>query len=384
MPDEEKLEFRKIKLNALAERAASLPYYLILLYPAKFVEALTNSSVPRSLEVDATVLGAADKLKDTDRKGHVEAFRTEMQRLYDKHKAALTLATNEIATAIPGTSEKEKRGKAKIESILRAAQGYGTYRHAQVRNEIEKTDKEKDNEFNRLVTAALDLLEQADALRPNDYLILQHMGLIHGDPRFDPEGIYLENARRLFARSVALKPNDYFGHQQLAILAVRQAYLWGAEFADASVIKDGLAAANKARALRPDAPRIFVALSQLHSLAAAQDSTERAKEETAAKIALGAAQQVKASPIWIHHAQIQAGYLAVRASDTPDTFNTTKPALEGMILNASKAATGDPYWEARKLLEIAANLTEQLKTLEFELASQAAMAELSGPQLRDS
>ena len=122
------------------------------------------------------------------------------------------------------------------------------------------------------------LLQQADAVQPNHYLILQNLGMIYADPRFDPQGNSIATARRMFDRSIKIKPDDYYGRQQLAALAVRQAYLWGPEFVDSNLINEALRFGNAARELRPESNVTPVLLSQLYALRAALFTDQRKKK----------------------------------------------------------------------------------------------------------
>jgi hypothetical protein len=364
MLEMDRAEFRKIYVAALAEKAASIPYYLVLLYRDNFVHALTGQEVPGTLRLDDAQEAALLHIeadKGANRAAHIAAFRKQMRRLYKAHAKAREVAQAALGAAIPGTGERDARDRARIMSILHSAQGYARYRYAQVQGETGSTEADKDAKYRRRCVEALQFLQDADALRPNDYVILQNMGLIYGDARFDPDGSYIETARRLFARSVKLKPDDYFGHQQLAGLAVREAYLWGLEFTDPTVIADGLKSANAARAKRPGEPRILVLLSQLHSLqAAAQlDGTDPNKEKQAAMIALAAAEQANANPVWILQAKLQAAFLEVRRSDSDDLFNKARTKLATIIHQAKNAADLDAGWEAHNLSRIARALERQ-------------------------
>jgi hypothetical protein len=329
-----------------------------------FVRAVTDQTAPAKLRPDdaqAAALRQIEAAKGTDRAAHIRAFRKQMRRLFKAHAKAREVAQAALGAAIPGTAERDVRDRDRIMSILHSAQGYVRYRFAQVQGETGSTQADKDAKYRDRCRQALQLLQDADALRPNDYVILQNMGLIYGDARFDPDGSHIETARRLFARSVKLKPDDYFGHQQLAGLAVREAYLWGLEFTDPTVITEGLKSANTARAKRPGEPRVLVLLSQLHSLqAAAQvDGTDPNKENQAAMVALAAAEQANANPVWILQAKLQAAFLEVRRAEADDSFDKARTKLQKIIHEAKNAADLDPGWEAHNLSHIARALEGQ-------------------------
>jgi len=110
------------------------------------------------------------------------------------------------------------------------------------------------------------LLEKADAVRPEHYAIIQNLGIVLLDPRFDPEGHRLKAAERYFAQSIELKENDYFGHEQLAMAKKREIARQGAGSGLLKSINEGLEQAKRAVALRPRTGGAFITLSELSTM----------------------------------------------------------------------------------------------------------------------
>jgi hypothetical protein len=103
---------------------------------------------------------------------------------------------------------------------------------------------------------------------------LQSLARIYADPRYDARGDHLETARDLYSRSIELKASDFFGHQQIATLVVREAFLWGPEVTDAGRLSKAVEHAEKARELRPGSSATHLVFAQLYALKWAQSGPE--------------------------------------------------------------------------------------------------------------
>src|SRR5262249_33717782 len=136
--------------------------------------------------------------------------------------------------------------------------------------------------------------------------ILLNLGLIEADPRRDTKGENIERARKYLREASAIKPMDYYAHQLLATLGIREIYTWG-PFARSDALTETIAAADKARMLRPEEGTIFALLAQAYILQWAQADNDAKRNEVRPKIeaAIAQAERRKATPIHRHTVKLQ-------------------------------------------------------------------------------
>jgi hypothetical protein len=382
----DKLDFMKIRAVALSEKANSIGYGLILLHPDDFIEAFkdklpSKDKLPASIalkpEVERKLVKAMEQ--SATPAARKEAFGAILDDLYAKQKktsddarAELKQITAQARARTAGGDHENgawKRENDRIESLLLSAEGYAVFRHAQAPDQ--NGEVRNDEVFGEECRKALANLQEADARQPDQYVVLQNIGMIYGDPRFDSRNTQIDKARSYFQRSVRLKPNDYFGHQNLASLAVREVYAWGVELADAETIKTAIAEAKDSLKQRPDNGSAFVILAQLYALqwAIVADGSKRANEAMVAA-ALADAKKVKANAARIRVAELQWGLLQLRAKardqvqdgkDKSDKFTSAKDDFKKELIKAKSEAADLPGWEAEQLVLTTDDL---LKTLE--------------------
>lgn len=388
---QDRLEFQKIEATVRAERANTIGYYLILLYGDNFVAALTDSSLPKSLKPtperitelkaiqDAYTSTPADKGVRTKRN---QALSGEKNRLFGLQQIALQEARDDLPKITSDGSASGRTERDRIESVIFSAQGYATFRNAQVRTV-------SDEEFRNSCQEALQALNRADALQPHHYITLQNLGMIYGDPRFDPPGNSIETARRLFSRSVKIKPDDYFGYQYLALLAARQGHLRGLSFVKDQmgaattapikpdgIIYAGIESAKHALELTPDNWVVHLVLSQLYALrAAALGKDTQGNDLGKADIelmnsSLAAAIVNHANPVRVAAARLQWELLQLVSAARPEEFAKLKQAFADKAKDAH--AEADKYfgWEATKLAEDADALTQRVAQTSFDNRAQ--------------
>jgi len=228
-----------------------------------------------------------------------------------------------------------------------------------------------DNKFKSLYKQAIALVQKADAARPNHYSVLQSLARIYADPRFDPSGDNIDKARELFLRSTLLKPTDFYGHQQLAALVVREAYLWGPEFIGADKLEDALTHAETARQLRPGSSTTFIVLSQLFSLKWVQsDPAERLKYAELVAGSLADAKAVNRYPervaIPVTESWLLWNFLQLRDSDVSDFEEARSRLLEESNKAKAFAERENTTWEAHNLHRAAAALIPLLQDTKAE------------------
>jgi hypothetical protein len=121
-------------------------------------------------------------------------------------------------------SQKDRdSGGQEMEFRILNAEGYGRYRLAffntVVTNGLQTLEEKYQNECDR----AAKILEQARDLRPDHYEVLQNLGMIYADEKFDPDGNRLARAKELFDTTVSFIPDDYYQYEQLAVIHLRLA-----------------------------------------------------------------------------------------------------------------------------------------------------------------
>jgi hypothetical protein len=382
-------DLSKIRFSVLFQTANVVGHDLILLNEDNFVDALTEPpgtgaatgapSVPASVRpvderqkllrdhdsaarntTDPAQLATAKAQRRTD-------FTDEMTRIFGKQQALVTEAENAlkaigtlvndntVPTAEQLNKEEWERQRERLTSDLRNADGYAQFRYAQ-RHEAD------DGQFKKLCKDALAKLIEAQAARPNEYTVLQNLGLIYGDPRYDPDGKELDTAKALFERSLQIKERDYYGHQKLATLAIRQAYERGVEFFGTDAINAAITHAERARELRPGGGTILALLAQLYTIKWSKGSDQQGTAPLIeASLAL-AEKGDRASPLHVRTAQLQWQLARLRASTGGD-FDKAKTALLATLQLAQTDTTGNANWEARDLLARTTSLSAKLQNL---------------------
>jgi hypothetical protein len=146
-----------------------------------------------------------------DVKSHHESFDRAIKAAEDGKKR---LPTNQI------TAEMQE-----LEFRICNAKGYGIYRYAFFDAFNGKDANEAENIYRRDCDNASEILGRAQDLRPDHYEVLQNLGMIFNDARFDPNGAYLMRAKDLFESTTRFIPDDYYQYEQLAKIHLRLANL---------------------------------------------------------------------------------------------------------------------------------------------------------------
>jgi hypothetical protein len=386
-----KYDFEKIRIAVLAETANTIGYHLVLLFRQNFIEALIGPLVPDSIKPTARMKkleALADDLKKrpTDRvviARRDRAFKDEMQALYKVHEKVVANARAGMATikppmpavkktSAPTEAEKEAMKRAqdawdherqRIESLLLSAEGYARFRRAQAL-------EDKPNDFMTECEEALKKLRDANGRQPNNYLVLQDLGLILGDPRYDPTGSQIEVARQLFTRSIELKGDDYYGHQQLALLAVRQINAARAEVADLTLVNAAVASAETSLKKRPGNWVVYLALASLNTAAWAKETDEAKRRVTAERIAawISDSRKLGGNETRIRAVDLQWQIVRLRGETDEKKFSARQKVLTE-ALNAVPAG-GYPKWEADRLSDAVTKLKKSVAGLKYETRAE--------------
>ena len=371
----DRLDFRKLLISAQTEKAYVLGAYLILLNEVNFIAALKPAAAPAAGAKsyrDAVELPAADATALADlakkvadgapdaalaRADILKAYKDKAKDIYDRVGTVVT-DTAALVDQLPA-DEASKRARDRFRSDLDNAGAYAHFRYA-------SAVMEDDALFAAECRVALGRLEEAYAVNQNEQNILLNLGLIVGDPRCDPQGRNIEKAKQYLEDAIRLKPNDYYAHQLLATLCIRQVYVFGRELTSADVTARAVKAAEMARALRPDGT-IFAVLAQAYILQYATDETKKALVEAA----IAQAEKRGATPI--HRNIVNLQWLVHQAAKLAENDDEKRKALrkklDADIPTAITTATGNRTFYGRQLLRQAEALRDKLKGLDKDLAT---------------
>lgn len=384
-------DISKVRFSVLFQAAHNIGHDLTLLNEDNFVSALTEApSTPAgTIAVPAAVRPIAARQKELQ--DHEEAVRkapddaqratakaqlltdfgAEIDRIFAAQQqmvaaadAALTKINDfvDANTAYKQISKDEwHRHREKLAADLANADGYAKFRYAQLREPDDRLFRQRCNE-------ALAKLTEAQAARPNEYTILQNMALIYGDARYDPEGKDIDTAQALFTRSLEIKSRDYYGHQKLATLVIRQAYERGVEFLSTEAIADAITKAEKARELRPNYGTIVALLSQLYILKwiKASDSDQKSIAPLIEATLMRAERGDRASSIHLWTAKLQWRLARLRGIADKTEFDKAKVKFLAALHQAEIEVAPSTLWDARDLVARVKRLTVDLQKIEVE------------------
>jgi hypothetical protein len=199
-PDERKFSTDE---NALSEDERSFYSKLLILANAQL--AYSHGTFISYLK-DTGLQEITDEVNS-----HKEAFDRAIKAAEEGKQI---LSTNQI------TAEMQE-----LEFRICNAKGYGVYRYAFFDAFKGKDTTESDEIYRRDCVTASEILERAQDLRPDHYEVLQNLGMIFNDERFDPAGNYLMRAKELFESTMRFVPDDYYQYEQLAETHLRLATL---------------------------------------------------------------------------------------------------------------------------------------------------------------
>jgi hypothetical protein len=332
---------------------------LISLNRPNFVQAMKEA--PASLKPSDADLQKVELEEAPNNVARTPLFLKQLERIHSMHSTTVDDADAQLKAISPNPTDKAGRYGYQVYH----AKGDGLYRQAHL---LAPT---KDKEFAEYCDNAIKLLKQADMARPNHYAVLQSLARLYADPRYDPRGNHLETARDLYARSIELKASDFFGHQQLAALVVREAFLWGPEVVDAGRLAKAMEHAERARQLRPGSSATLIVSAQLYALSWLRSPPDaRAKYEGLVEASLAAAADVNRYPeratMPVTFARLQWRFLKFRAANNDQDFKDAKPALQAVLKTSVELTKEDTlYWEASELHKLASELSKRLESIAY-------------------
>ena len=238
LPEPSNADVEDLELSAHIQAQLALIYgrYLAFLRHAKVVD-IFGEDAPERLQLTSKEIYI---LKDTESKLEKkrQVVRGKVKQLWLEHLKSRELA-NDLLEKLKSSWKNSKaldleRRLSNLEFQIHLASGYAEYR---LTAWLSPTHSEEDNlgaftEFDptppKLLTfeehceEAITSLRAADRVNPGHYFVMQYLGLIHADPRYDSEHRYENVARRYLEKSVKVNPRAYYGYQQLAKLSRRR------------------------------------------------------------------------------------------------------------------------------------------------------------------
>jgi tetratricopeptide (TPR) repeat protein len=250
-----------------------------------------------------------------------------------------------------------------LEAHLNEVKGYATYRAAFWIPPVnaDKYRKECEN--------ALDLLKRAEQIRISDYYaLLQNIGMIYLDRRCFAEPEWWETGADYFRRSIALTPDDYYGHSQLALAAARRA-MQAAEPAKRTAIDEGLKHVRESLSLRPsEGPTkeidLLLNLLLVHST---EDENARTRDLNRWKASFESSFGATPAPRR-RFLRALAGCEDLRLAKDSAGFQRVKTELKSELQAIKNDVTGtkDERWESLDLYNAALNLEDELSGMTFD------------------
>lgn len=293
-------------------------------------------------------------------KGRIAGDSYEMRlKLADAcHKKAADIR----AKVAPRLEKLDDQWRTDLEAHLSEVSGYADYRQAYW------VAPGHDDEYRKKCTQAIQSLKVAEQVRISDYYaLLQNLGMIYLDRRYDPSGELLSVAEKYFKKSVALKPSDYYGNEQLATAAARRAAHSGDDERNTAVAT-GIELMGAAIAARPNCDTCrqtafvirLIGLQQFRPQADVHKSKYKALvREFETTSGTGKTARVELLRLFFGAEEImgtpEAGFLSARV------------ALLAKIEEFKKrhAAGQNESWEAAELIVAAQKLADQLGPLAY-------------------
>lgn len=207
----EKAQWASLQAYAHAHMADVFGHFLTYLFPGDGSPG-ENADVPQTLlELPGDTTWDSAKWDDV---------RTA---ILDKHNESLRSARQfrDSAKSYWSVDSDNARHRSEYDGLNRlisSAKGYTIYLNARWQETAFEDNKPVRKAFVDACHQAIAALRDADNSQPNHYTVLQNLATVYSDPVFDPEGVHLDTAERLYDRSLTLTSNDYFGTQQVAEL----------------------------------------------------------------------------------------------------------------------------------------------------------------------
>ena len=251
--------------------------------------------------------------------------------------------------------------KADLNARLSEVRGYAQFRHA------EWLPAKDDKAFKEECNQAVRSLQDAELRKPRHYALLQNIGMIYLSRRFDSPGANLEQAERYYSRSIELKPGDYFGHGQLALVGLRRALQATDQSARNEAIKVAEDRVVKALQLRPESQTTRLLRLYLRLASLGLDGKPAKIEELDALLADIQQQDPKEQDVSRRWLSLACGWLRLLASADEAAFNPAKGDLNARMEKfvSDVKDKEDAIWRVAQIREAIDRISRELGSLNY-------------------
>ena len=219
------------------------------------------------------------------------------EQLKNQAEKALEDADSSFEAVPKWDSKKQHKWPSKeqqddVLSWVRHAEGYARFRIAQWEYES-GTAKGDQSYFMDASKKAENTIREALSVRPTNYLFWHSLAIIVDDDRLDPKNERLDEAERIYQRTVELVPQDYYQYERLARIYWRRAKAQKVQSARwRELVAAGLKHVEDAEARRKQSPTPTTVVCGTFFLAAkALIETEQTKKTEALRATIGKADQ---------------------------------------------------------------------------------------------
>jgi hypothetical protein len=251
--------------------------------------------------------------------------------------------------------------KADLNARLSEVRGYAQFRHA------EWLPAKDDKAFKEECNQAVRSLQDAELRKPRHYALLQNIGMIYLSRRFDSPGANLEQAEGYYSRSIELKPGDYFGHGQLALVGLRRALQATDQSARNEAIKVAEDRVVKALQLRPESQTTRLLRLYLRLASLGLDGKPAKIEELDALLADIQQQDPKEQDVSRRWLSLACGWLRLLASADEAAFNPAKGDLNARMEKfvSDVKDKEDAIWRVAQIREAIDRISRELGSLNY-------------------
>jgi Tfp pilus assembly protein PilF len=256
----------------------------------------------------------------------------------------------------------KREWKAELESRLSEVEGYAQYRHAEW-----LAPATSDAAFKKECTGAIRSLQSAELGRPQYYALLQNIGMVYLNRRYEARGEDLAIAERYYQRSVELKPGDYYGFEQLARISLRRALLADDAPERAAALKTGNERAAEALKRRPESRGLALVRFNLRLAKIGFDGRKASVDEIDSLVTDLDRRDPAGEDQALRWMRLACEWFRLVASTDEKAFNDGVSALKPE-LNNFLAAVGpnvDVLWRVAQMRSSIHSLRSQLDTVKF-------------------
>jgi hypothetical protein len=252
--------------------------------------------------------------------------------------------------------------KADLASRLSEVRGYAQYRHAEW---LPATD---DTQFKKQCAEAVRSLQDAELRRLQHYALLQNIGMVYLNRRYDPRGDDLATSERYFQRSIELKPGDYYGFEQLARISLRRALLGDEAAQRTAALKTGNDRAAEALKLLPESRGVAMVRFYLRLAKVAFDGPKASADEIDGLVNDLDRRDPATQDLALRWMRLACEWFHLVAATDEAAFNAGKDALKPMLdtFLAGVDSDQDVLWRVAQMRSSIKALREQLESVTFK------------------